>query len=115
MPVDTRTAVPTAVASFVAHTYCNCILLTSLLQVWSNVVVKGRIAIGMVAKMMSIHPYIAIHINAIKQNRYFFSIRIIHRKMLAIPGSATYRITSSCFADAVLCKTTCHTIQRLVG
>ena len=64
-----------------------------------DVEIEGSVSIGMKSQMLSIYPYIAFPVNAIKADLYFFIFgSIIQRECFAVPADSSHYIARRAFA-----------------
>src|SRR6185503_13692369 len=66
MPVNTRSAVPAGGFPFITHPYRQHILSAGLVKPGGKVIIKRRVAIRMVAQVMTVEPHIRVHIHAVE-------------------------------------------------
>ena len=114
MPVDTGTGVPSAVAPFVAHADGKDIVAAGRIKVGCEVVVKGRVAVGMIAEVVTVEPDIAVHVDTVEINGDVVGACLIYDEVLAVEGSAADGVAGSGGTDAGEGEGTADTVG-LVG
>ena len=100
MPVDTRTCVPAAVATFVADADGEDVVGAGWSQVWCKVVIERGVAVGMVAEVVTVEPDIAVHVNAIEVDGDVGCACLLQGEVLAVESRAADGVAGSGSAGA---------------
>ena len=91
--INATTRIPARVRLVgVIHSYSHHIL--ALLDVWCDVVLKARIAIGTEAHFLSVYIHGRVHVHTIELDKHF--LNLVEREMLSVPPYSSRQGSSTC-------------------